>query len=95
MDWTLLTAFASWIPTTAVVGFLMQYQKKRFDRSLEKLKTDLQVDVVRFSKWHEKRVSALEEIYLRNSAITSNFCADSSIIVAAKMLTQFTIFLRP
>jgi hypothetical protein len=63
MNWTILTALGSWIPTTAIVGFLLQYQKRGFDRSLEQIKRDLQTDVVRFSKWHEKRVTALEVIY--------------------------------
>lgn len=64
MNWTITTTLFSWIPPTAIVGFLMQYQKRAFDRSLEKLKKDLQTDVVRFSKWHEKRVVALEAIYV-------------------------------
>lgn len=63
MNWTILTALSSWIPTTAVVGFLLQYQKRSLDRSLEKIKRELQTDVVRFSRWHEKRVTALEVIY--------------------------------
>lgn len=63
MNWTIVTSLVSWIPPTAIVGLLMQYQKRTFDRALEKLKKDLQVDVVRFSKWHERRVVALELIY--------------------------------
>jgi hypothetical protein len=61
-----LTAFWSamlgTIPSiiTAAVSI---YLTLRFNKSLERLKSDLQRDVFKFSKWHEKRVEAVIEIY--------------------------------
>jgi hypothetical protein len=37
--------------------------KKRIDEALEYLKRDFQEHLTKFTKWHEKRVVALEEIY--------------------------------
>jgi hypothetical protein len=39
------------------------YLTLRVNKSLERLKSDLQRDVFKFSKWHEKRVEAVIAIY--------------------------------
>jgi len=52
----------------AMPGFLaslvMLHLTKKANQSLERIKTDLQRDVVQFTKWHEKRIEALETIYM-------------------------------
>ena len=64
MHWsTVLSALlGSTIP--AVVGSVVMLRlKKRIDESLEYLKRDFQEHLTKFTKWHEKRVTALETIY--------------------------------
>ena len=42
--------------TPGFIGSLvMFYLTRRSNKSLEKVKTDLQRDVIQFTKWHEKR----------------------------------------
>jgi hypothetical protein len=50
--------------TPGFIGSLvMFYLTRKSNKSLEKVKTDLQRDVIQFTKWHEKRVEALITIY--------------------------------
>src|SRR5271167_216825 len=64
MHWsTVLSALlGSTIP--AVIGsVVMLHLKQRIDQSLEYLKRDFQQHLTKFTKWHEKRIVALEAIY--------------------------------
>jgi hypothetical protein len=64
MHWsTIISAIlVSMIP--AVVGSVVMLQlKRRIDEALEYVKRDFQEHLTKFTKWHEKRVYALEEIY--------------------------------
>ena len=47
-----------------IVALLVLRVTTGFSRSLEKLKGELQQDVIRFTKWHEKRVEAFVAIYV-------------------------------
>lgn len=51
----------------AIPGFIsslvMLHLTKKSNQSLERVKTDLQQDVIQFTKWHEKRIEALITIY--------------------------------
>jgi hypothetical protein len=50
--------------TPGFIGSLVVfYLTRKSNKSLEKVKTDLQRDVIQFTKWHEKRVEALITIY--------------------------------
>jgi hypothetical protein len=64
IDWT---AFWSGLLGTTIPGLLVSLLVLRVTRtlnqSLEKFKSDLQRDVVKFSRWHEKRVEASVAIY--------------------------------
>jgi hypothetical protein len=65
IDWT---AFWSGLLGTTVPGLvvslLLLWLTRKFNRSLETLKSDLQRDVLKSSKWHEKRVEASVAIYI-------------------------------
>jgi hypothetical protein len=61
-----LTAF--WSALLGTIPSIMAaavsvYLTLRVNKSLERLKSDLQRDVFKFSKWHEKRVDAVIAIY--------------------------------
>jgi hypothetical protein len=61
-------AFFSGLIGTAVpaliVSLLMLQVTKRVNQSLERFKSELQQDSVRFGKWHEKRVEASIALYV-------------------------------
>lgn len=58
----LLIALVGSLPG-AIVSIIVQVITLRNTRSLENLKRDIQQDIIRFTKWHEKRISALEAFY--------------------------------
>ena len=65
VDWA--SIIASWGGQTALTmvgSIIMLNLKRRVDKSIENIKSDLQQNVVKFTKWHEKRILALEEIYI-------------------------------
>jgi hypothetical protein len=43
----------------------MFYLTRRSNKALEKVKTDLQRDVIQFTKWHEKHVFAHQKRHMR------------------------------
>jgi hypothetical protein len=47
-----------------IVSLLMLQLTKRVNQSLEKLKSELQHDSLKFGKWHEKRVEASIALYV-------------------------------
>jgi hypothetical protein len=59
----LLIAFVGSLPG-AIVSIIVLIITLRNARSLESLKGDIQQDIVRFTRWHEKRIAALEAIYV-------------------------------
>jgi hypothetical protein len=65
IDWT---AFWSGLLGTTLPGLfvslLVLRVTRNFNQSLERLKSDLQRDVVKFSKWQERRVEASVAIYI-------------------------------
>jgi hypothetical protein len=62
MNWAaLLSSFIGSLPglaTSILVSILTLQLTKRINQSTERLKTALQQDIVKFSKWHEKRCRA-------------------------------------
>jgi hypothetical protein len=64
MEWT---AFSSGLLGSAVPGsilsLLMLYLTHRNNRAIERHKKEIQQDIVKFTKWHEQRLSALLVIY--------------------------------
>src|SRR5262245_4064544 len=56
------SAMLGTIPSIIVAGISI-YLTWGFNKSLERLKSDLERDVFKFSKWHEKRVEAVIAIY--------------------------------
>jgi hypothetical protein len=56
------SAMLGTIPSIMAAGVSI-YLTLRVNKSLERLKSDLQRDVFKFSKWHEKRVQAVIAIY--------------------------------
>jgi hypothetical protein len=46
-----------------VVSLVMLHLTRRSNQTLERFKTDLQQNVIQFTKWHEKRLEALITIY--------------------------------
>jgi hypothetical protein len=64
MHWSIvLSSFLGTTFPTGALTLLGLYFTRRVNRSLESFKKDIQQDVVKFTKWHEKRLSALETIY--------------------------------
>lgn len=65
MDWN---AFWSAVLGSAVPGsaisLLMLYLTDRNNKAMERHKNELQQDIIKFTKWHEKRLEALEAIYV-------------------------------
>jgi hypothetical protein len=47
----------------SLVSLVTYLLTRRSNQSLERVKTDLQQDVIQFTKWHEKRIDALVVIY--------------------------------
>jgi hypothetical protein len=45
------------------VSLLVLYLSGRLNRAMERHKKDIQQDIIKFSKWHEKRLDALIAIY--------------------------------
>lgn len=64
MNWSAFVSalLGSIIPTT-IGAAVMLFVKWRIDGSLERLRADLQHDLMKVTKWHDKRVEALETIY--------------------------------
>jgi hypothetical protein len=63
MDWTAFwSAMVGAIPATLISMFSLLVQT-RSAQALELVKTQLQQDVFKFSKWHERRVDALLKIF--------------------------------
>jgi hypothetical protein len=65
MDWS---AFWSAVLGSAVPGsaisLLVLYLTHRNNKAMERHKNELQQDIIKFTKWHEKRLAALEAIYI-------------------------------
>jgi hypothetical protein len=64
MDWSTIppVLLGATIPTI-VASVVMLVIKSDINKSLELLKGDVERQNVRFTKWHEKRIAALEAIY--------------------------------
>ena len=65
MEWK--TFWAALLGTSApniLLGLLVLYLNRRFNRSLELLKTDLQQNIVKFTKLHDKRIEAAQTVYV-------------------------------
>ena len=48
---------------TSIISLLMLYLTHRNNKAMERHKKEIQQDIIKFSKWHEKRTEALLAIY--------------------------------
>jgi hypothetical protein len=46
-----------------ISSLVILHLTRKSNQSLERIKTDLQQDVIQFTKWHEKRIEAFIAIY--------------------------------
>src|ERR1700732_4320209 len=61
--WSALTGAAIGAIPGLISSLVMLHLTRKSNQSLERVKTDLQQDVIQFTKWHEKRIEALIAIY--------------------------------
>jgi hypothetical protein len=61
--WSALIGAAVGATPGFISSLVMLHLTRNSNRSLERIKTDLQQDIIQFTKWHEKRIEALIAIY--------------------------------
>jgi hypothetical protein len=61
--WSALIGAAVGATPGFISSLVILHLTRKSNQSLEKVKTDLQQDVIQFTKWHEKRIEALIAIY--------------------------------
>jgi hypothetical protein len=57
--WSALTGAMIGAIPPFILSLVMLHLTRKSNQSLERVKTDLQQNVIQFTKWHEKRVEAL------------------------------------
>jgi hypothetical protein len=61
--WSALIGAAVGAIPGLISSLVMLHLTRKSNQSLERVKTDLQQDVIQFTKWHEKRIEAIIAIY--------------------------------